>query len=88
MNPFGGKLTLLIEPRITGNAWWIFGDPATAPVLEFAYLTSAPGPQIASSDGWEVLGTEMRVVLDFGAVRPITEAHTVTPAPDYGRSYP
>lgn len=66
VNPFGGKLTLLVEPRITGNGWYIFADPASAPVLEYAYLASAPGPQLSSRDGWEVLGREFRVVLDFG----------------------
>lgn len=65
-NPFAGKLTLIVEPRITGNAWYLFGDPSTAPVLEMAYLASAPGPQISSRDGWDVLGREFRVVLDLG----------------------
>ncbi|GLK84663.1 prohead protease/major capsid protein fusion protein [Ancylobacter defluvii] len=67
VNPFAGKLTLLVEPRITDDAWYIFGDPATAPVLEYSYLSSAPGPQMASREGWDVLSTEYRVVLDFGA---------------------
>lgn len=67
VNPFSGRLQLLIEPRFTGNAWRIFADPATAPVLEYAYLSSAQGPQMASREGWDVLGMEFRVVLDFGA---------------------
>ncbi|MFT3976993.1 MAG: Mu-like prophage major head subunit gpT family protein [Sphingomonas bacterium] len=66
-NPFSGKLTLLVEPRLTETAWYVFADPAVLPVLEYAYLSSAPGPQLASKDGWEVLGREFRVVLDFGA---------------------
>ncbi len=37
------------------------------PVLEYAYLSSAQGPQMASREGWDVLGQEFRVVLDFGA---------------------
>ena len=67
MNPFGGKLSLIVEPRLTGNGWYLFGDPSTAPVLEYAYLSSAQGPQLSSRDGWEVLGREFRVTLDFGA---------------------
>ena len=55
-----------MEPRLSGNAWWIFADPAVLPVLEYAYLSSAQGPQIASREGWDVLGMEFRVVLDFG----------------------
>ena len=66
-NPFSGKMSLLIEPRLSGDDWYVFADPATLPVLEYAYLSSAQGPQIASRDGWEVLGREFRVVLDFGA---------------------
>ncbi|WP_051661350.1 Mu-like prophage major head subunit gpT family protein [Bosea sp. 117] len=67
VNPFAGKLTLLVEPRITDDAWYVFADPASAPVLEYSYLSSAPGPQMASREGWDVLSTEYRVVLDFGA---------------------
>lgn len=67
VNPFGGKLSLIVEPRLTGNGWYLFGDPSTAPVLEYAYLSSGQGPQLSSRDGWEVLGREFRVTLDFGA---------------------
>ena len=65
-NPFSGQLTLLVEPRLPTGAWYVFADPATLTVLEYAYLTSAPGPQLASREGWDVLGMEFRCVLDFG----------------------
>jgi len=67
VNPFAGKLTLLVEPRISGKAWYVFADPASVPVLEYSYLSSAPGPQISEREGWEVLSREYRVYLDFGA---------------------
>lgn len=66
VNPFSGKLTLLVEPRITDKSFYVFADPAVLPVLEYAYLSSAQGPQMASREGWDVLGMEFRVVLDFG----------------------
>ena len=65
-NPFTGRLTLLVEPRITDASFYIFADPAVLPVLEYSYLSSAQGPQMASREGWDVLGMEFRVVLDFG----------------------
>lgn len=67
VNPFAGKLTLAVEPRITDDQWFLFADPATVPVLEYSYLSSAPGPQMASREGWETLSVEYRVHLDFGA---------------------
>ena len=67
-NPFIGKLVVMVEPRLTDPlAWYVFADPAVLPCLEFAYLSSAQGPQMASRQGWDVLGTEFRVHLDFGA---------------------
>lgn len=66
VNPFAGKLTPLVEPRLTGNQWYLFSDPAQLATLEYAYLSSAQGPQIASREGWDVLGMEFRVTLDFG----------------------
>ena len=66
-NPFTGRLSLLVEPRITDKSWYIFADPVILPVLEYSYLSSAQGPQMASREGWDVLGMEFRIVLDFGA---------------------
>ena len=66
VNPFTGRLTPLVDARLGGTAWYVFADPATLPVLEYSYLSGAEGPQIASRDGWDVLGQEFRVILDFG----------------------
>lgn len=71
-NPFAGKLKLVVEARITGTAWYLFSDPALAPLLEYAELNgsrpmSGPGPRVASREGWRVDGVEFRVVYDVGA---------------------
>lgn len=66
VDKFVGSFEILVEPRITDNSWYVFADPAQLATLEYAYLSSAQGPQIASREGWDVLGMEFRVTLDFG----------------------
>lgn len=65
-NPFAGKLTLHVEPRLAGNAWRLFADPAQITTMVIAYLAGREGPQIDVREGWNVLGAEFRAVLDFG----------------------
>lgn len=66
VNPFSGKLSLLVEDRYEGNGWWLFADPANEAAFAHAYLDGREGPQVDMREGWEVLGTEFRCVLDFG----------------------
>lgn len=66
VNPFSGKLTLLVEPRLAGNAWRLFADPSQIATILIAYLAGREGPQIDLREGWDVLGVEFRAVLDFG----------------------
>jgi hypothetical protein len=69
-NPFSGRLTLLVEPRLSGRSWYVFGDPASRPVFEQSHLSGAEGPQLASREGWDVLGVEYRCFIDtcMGAI--------------------
>ncbi|MCZ7480920.1 prohead protease/major capsid protein fusion protein [Rhizobium rhizogenes] len=66
VNPFAGKLQVEVENRYPGNGWWLFADPASAPALAYGYLDGREGPFIDTDNGWRVLGTEFRCVLDFG----------------------
>ena len=74
-NVFTNGLKLVIDPRLDHlNAvkpWFVFGDVATVPVLEYSYLSGAEGPMIETrstfSQGADVDGTEVLVKLDFGA---------------------
>ncbi|MEI9403377.1 prohead protease/major capsid protein fusion protein [Mesorhizobium argentiipisi] len=68
VNPFSGKLQLLVEARLTSAIrWYIAADPATFEGLEYAYLQGAEGPQTETRAGFEVDGVEVKVRLDFGA---------------------
>jgi hypothetical protein len=68
VNPFGGKLELLVEARLPSvSRWYLAADPATVDSLEYAYLQGSEGPQIETRAGFEVDGVETKVRLDFGA---------------------
>ncbi len=67
VNPFSGKLSLMVEPRILDDRWMVFADPARLPCLQYGYLSSAQGVQIQRQDAWNTLGMSYRAFLDFGA---------------------
>lgn len=66
VNVFAAKLSLVIEPRIEGDEWFVLGDPAAVPSLQYAYLSSAQGVQIQRQEAWDTLGLKYRAWLDFG----------------------
>lgn len=67
VNPFQGKLAVVCEPRLEAvSPWdWYLADSRLA-ALVLGGLAGNEGPQIASRDGFEVLGREFRVTLDVG----------------------
>ncbi len=67
VNPFSQRLTLLVEPRIADDSWFVFADPARLPCLQYGYLASAQGVQIQRQEAWTTLGMSYRAWLDFGA---------------------
>lgn len=67
VNPFGGKLTLLVEPRLPSSTWYVFADTVRLAAMQYAYLSSAQGVQIQRTEAWDTLGMKFRAFLDFGA---------------------
>lgn len=68
VNPFGGKLELLVEPRLADTSrWYVAADPVTAEGIEYSYLQGAEGPQTFTREGFDIDGVEVKVRLDFGA---------------------
>ncbi len=67
VNPFQGKLGIVCEPRLEAvNPFgWYLADSRLA-ALVLGGLAGNEGPQIASRDGFEILGREFRVTLDVG----------------------
>lgn len=67
VNVAASKLTLLVEPRLEGDAVYIFADPARLAALRYVYLAGAEGVQIQRREMWDSLGLSFRAFLDFGA---------------------
>lgn len=67
VNPFSGRLELIVEPRLAGIGWYVAASPNEIDGLEYAYLEGQEGPQVESRAGFDVDGLEVRVRLDFAA---------------------
>ena len=48
-------------------AWYLFAEPSVAPVFEYAELSGYEGPMVEARQGFDTLGTEVRVVWHLGA---------------------
>ncbi|MBY8974633.1 Mu-like prophage major head subunit gpT family protein [Rhodobacteraceae bacterium NNCM2] len=68
VNPFSGRLEVIVEPGLTDPArWYICADPMMSEGLAHSYLDESNGPRVEDRIGWEVEGMEWKVILDFGA---------------------
>lgn len=56
VNPWTSKLTLIVEPRLTGEGWYVMADPARLAGMTYGYLASAQGVQIQRAEAWDTLG--------------------------------
>lgn len=67
VNPFAGKLQLVVDRRLDAAPWYLAADPYLTPSLEYAYLEGAEGPQFFTKEGFNIDGVETKVSVDFGA---------------------
>lgn len=68
VNPFGGKLALAVEPRLTDSkAWFLFADPEIYPAVKFLTLEGFDSPRLEIKDEFDKLGTSYRVHWHCGA---------------------
>lgn len=57
---------IVATPRLPGTAWYLFADPATAPVFEVVFLDGQDEPFLDSEEGFTVDGVRWKVRLDYG----------------------
>jgi hypothetical protein len=67
VNPFS-DLTPIVDVRLTNaTRWYLFADPAAAPVLVHAYLEGENGPRIESKVDFHTDATLVKCTMSFGA---------------------
>jgi ATP-dependent protease ClpP protease subunit len=66
VNPFSGTLQIVTSNKIAGNAWYLFADPADAPVFMYGYLSGEEGPRMRMEEPFGTQGMAWTVELDFG----------------------
>lgn len=66
VNPFSGKLELLVDPRLAPTVWYVAGDPSQVQCLAYATLNGNEAPTVEVSNLFDVLGTSVRAYHDFG----------------------
>lgn len=66
INPFVGNLQVIVEPRLTGNQWYLSAAPGVIDTIEYAYLEGEQGLFTEQRNGFEVDGLEIKARLVFG----------------------
>ncbi|HMO73310.1 MAG TPA: Clp protease ClpP, partial [Paracoccaceae bacterium] len=66
VNPFSGRLELVVTPHISGNAWYLMADPATNPCFMYGFLEGQEGPRIRIDEPFGRQGMSFSVEADFG----------------------
>lgn len=66
-NMFTGSMQGIVEPRITGNAWYLAAEPGRVDTIEYAFLEGENELFTERRMGWEVDGLEIKVRMVFAA---------------------
>ena len=66
-NPFNGRLEVISDAELTGaKKWFTAADPSNIDTIEVAYLNGNDMPTLESKVGWDTLGMEWRIFIDYG----------------------
>jgi hypothetical protein len=66
VNPFAGTLRIVVTPKITGNSWYLFADPAQAANFAYGFLQGSEGPQVRNETPIGRLGLIYQITHRFG----------------------
>jgi hypothetical protein len=70
VNVWAGFAQLVVDAEISGNAWYVFAAPSTAPVLVYGYVAGSEGPVVRTERDFDTQAVKVAASLDFavGAV--------------------
>lgn len=66
-NVWAGLFIPIVEPRITGNKWFLLADSSEIDTVEYAFLEGQPEIFTEERVGFDVDGLEIKVRMVFGA---------------------
>lgn len=66
VNPFAGNLRIVVTPKITGNAWYLFAEPSQAANFAYGFLQGSEGPQVRNETPIGRLGMTYQITHRFG----------------------
>ena len=66
-NPFNGRLDVISDAELTAaKKWYTAADPSMIDTIEVTYLNGNDMPTLESKIGWDTLGMEWRIFIDYG----------------------
>lgn len=66
VNPFSGKLDVIVSGKLTGNQWYLFASVDEAPCFEWGLLDGYTAPRFRIDNPFGVQGTACTLEHDFG----------------------
>lgn len=67
VNPFAQQISVAVEPRLSGNAWYLFADPNVYNAIKFVTLDGYASPAFEQEQEFSRLGVSYRVHWHIGA---------------------
>ncbi len=65
-NVFRNSLDLVVDAELTGNAWYLAASALDIDTIEVTYLNGEDMPKLESRVGFDYLGMEWRIYIDYG----------------------
>lgn len=66
LNPIRNIVGVVDTPRLTGNGWYMLGNPADVPTIEVGFLNGQSEPVVEMEDSFDTRGVAYRVTYDYG----------------------